>query len=292
MPHSRLASPSATIAALERYGLRTRKSLGQHFLIDDNVVGRILELAAVEPGELVLEIGPGIGTLTDALLGVGASVVAVEYDDRLLPGLADLAAEAPGLTVVHADAVSVPVAALTTSAGPPVALVANLPYAVAATVVLRFFEEMPTLSQATVMVQAEVADRMAAAPATKDYGAYTVKLALRARVAGRFPVARSCFLPPPRVDSAVIRLDRVEQAAAPELVAAATRVVEAAFSQRRKTIRNSLAAGLGISTSEGEALLAEAGIEGSVRAETVAVSGYLDLGQALLEWDAGRPDGG
>ncbi|MDO8880258.1 MAG: 16S rRNA (adenine(1518)-N(6)/adenine(1519)-N(6))-dimethyltransferase RsmA [Coriobacteriia bacterium] len=287
MPHSRLASPSATIAVLKRHGLYTRKSLGQHFLVDDNIVGRIVEVAGIEPGEPVLEIGPGIGTLTDALLGAGATVVAVEYDRRLLPVLEELDA-GPALTVVNADAVSVPISALTTPAGVPRALVANLPYAVAATVVLRLFEEMPSLDRAIVMVQAEVADRMSAVPGTKEYGSYTVKLALRARVSARFPVPRSCFLPPPRVDSAVIRLDRAESpAAGPAVVVAAARAADAAFTQRRKTLRNSLAAGLGVPVAEADALLASAGIDGSVRAETLDRAAYLALG-AVLQAASGR----
>lgn len=281
MPYSRLASPSATIAVLERHGLRTRKSLGQHFLVDDNVVGRILELADVVPGEPVLEVGPGIGTLTDALLGAAAEVVAVEFDAHLLPVLAELTPRAGSLTVVHADAVSVAREALVTPAGAPRALVANLPYAVAATVVLRFFEELPALERAVVMVQAEVADRMAASPGTKAYGAYTVKLGLLARPVGRFTVPRSCFLPPPRVDSAVIRLDRLPPARPPALASAAARAADAAFTQRRKTLRNSFAAGLGIPVSEASAILAEAGIDGSRRAETLRIEEYLTLGRVL-----------
>ncbi|MDZ4166298.1 MAG: 16S rRNA (adenine(1518)-N(6)/adenine(1519)-N(6))-dimethyltransferase RsmA [Coriobacteriia bacterium] len=286
MPHSRLASPSATIAVLKRHGLYTRKSLGQHFLVDDNIVGRIVQIAGIEPGEPVLEIGPGIGTLTDALLGAGAMVVAVEYDRRLLSVLEELDA-GPALTVVNADAVSVPTSALTTPAGVPRALVANLPYAVAATVVLRLFEEMPSLDRAIVMVQAEVADRMSAVPGTKEYGSYTVKLALRARFSARFPVPRSCFLPPPRVDSAVIRLDRAESPADAAVVVAAARAADAAFTQRRKTLRNSLAAGLGVPVAEADALLASAGIDGSVRAETLDRAAYLALG-AVLQAASGR----
>lgn len=281
MPHSRLASPSATIGVLKSHGLYTRKSLGQHFLVDDNIVGRIVETAEIQPGEPVLEIGPGIGTLTDALLSVGAEVVAVEYDTHLLPVLAELSAEGGSLAVVHADAVSVATDLLVTPAGPPRALVANLPYAVAATVVLRFFEELPALERAIVMVQAEVAARMAAAPGSKSYGAYTVKLALHAGPGARFAVPRSCFLPPPRVDSAVIRLDRVGRGLPPELLAASARAADAAFTQRRKTLRNSLAAGLGRAVSEASAMLAEAGIDGSLRAENLSVEQYIELGKVL-----------
>ncbi|MHB1017854.1 MAG: 16S rRNA (adenine(1518)-N(6)/adenine(1519)-N(6))-dimethyltransferase RsmA [Coriobacteriia bacterium] len=280
MPYSRLAQPRATIALLKRHGLHTRKALGQHFLVDDNIVGRILAAAELEPGERVLEIGPGIGTLTDGLLSAGASVVAVEFDDRLLPVLAQLADERGGLTVIHADAVTVPMSALC-AGGSPRSLVANLPYAVAATVVLRFFQELPSLERAIVMVQAEVADRMAAVPGTKAYGSYSVKLGLHARVAGRFPVPRSCFLPPPRVDSAVITLVRDERSADAALLEAASRAADAAFTQRRKTLRNSLAAGLGISAADAETLLGEAGIDPAARAETLAIERFLELGTVL-----------
>lgn len=281
MPVSRLASPSATIAALTRHGLYTRKALGQHFLVDDNVVARIVELAALQPGEPVLEIGPGIGTLTDALLGTGAEVVAVEYDERLLPALEELKGGDRPLTVVHADAVDVPVDRLLTPAGQPEALVANLPYAVAATVVLRFFEEMPSLQRAIVMVQAEVADRIAATPGTKAYGAYTVKLALHAKVTGRFAVSPGCFLPPPRVDSSVLRLERADRGLPEAELTFAARVADAAFSQRRKTLRNSLSAGLQLPATEVERMLAEAGVEPSLRAENLDPGTYVTLGRIL-----------
>ncbi|HET6498966.1 MAG TPA: 16S rRNA (adenine(1518)-N(6)/adenine(1519)-N(6))-dimethyltransferase RsmA, partial [Coriobacteriia bacterium] len=215
MPHSRLASPGATRAVLREHGIHTKKALGQHFLIDDNVVGRIVSLAALSGDEPVVEVGPGIGTLTLALCEAAGAVVSVERDARLLPVLATTTGGCERLEVVCADAVEVAPARLTTSLGPPVALVANLPYAVAATVTLRFFELLSSLRFAVVMVQAEVADRMEATPGSKEYGAYTVKLRLWARPAGRFAVARTCFLPPPRVDSAVLRLDRVETAAPP-----------------------------------------------------------------------------
>jgi len=281
-PNSELASPSATIAVLKQHDLYTRKSLGQHFLIDDNVVGRILALAELDGTERVVEVGPGIGTLTSALCQAAGSVVAVERDERLLGVLGELALRYGNLTLVHDDAVTVGASELAGAGGPPVALVANLPYAVAATVVLRFFEEFPSIRRATVMVQSEVAARMAATPGTKEYGSYTVKLALRARPAGRFAVARGCFLPPPRVDSAVLRLDRVaERGVASEDIARAAAAADAAFAQRRKTIRNSLASVLGAPTSVVDAALAEAGIEGGCRAETLGPEMFLHLGGAL-----------
>jgi 16S rRNA (adenine1518-N6/adenine1519-N6)-dimethyltransferase len=279
--HSSLASPSATIEVLKRHGLATKKSLGQHFLIDDNVVGRILELAALSGDETVLEVGPGLGTLTVALCASAGAVVAVERDAQLLPVLARTTADCPQLAVVRADAVTVQPAALAAAYGPPTALVANLPYGVAATVVLRFFQELPSLSSATVMVQSEVADRMAAVPGNKQYGSYTVKLRLLAAPAGRFTVPRTCFLPPPRVDSAVLRLERRPLASDPTLLSRASLLADAAFAQRRKTVRNSLRSTLDCDSARLDAALSQADIDGSLRAEMLAPERFLALAAAL-----------
>lgn len=281
MAHSRLASPRATVAVLAERGLSTRKSLGQHFLIDDNIIGRILALADLDGSETVLEIGPGIGTLTVALCPAARHVVAVERDDNLLPQLASIAEECGNLTVIHDDAVTVPLERIAEAAGKPSVLVANLPYAVAATVVLRLFQELGSLRSATIMVQAEVASRMTASPGTKDYGAYSVKLQLIAEPAGRFPVPRACFLPPPRVDSAVVRLDRTATGRSPELVIAASKTADAAFAQRRKTLRNSLKASLGVSADALDAALDEGGIDGGRRAETFSVEEFLAMASVL-----------
>ncbi len=283
MAFSPLATPGATLDVLRAHGLYTRKSLGQHFLVDNNVVARITELAALTATDPVLEIGPGIGTLTVALCAEAGSVVAVERDARLMPVLEDTLGECGNVTVVHADAVDVPLERLDTPLGLPVALVANLPYSVAATVVLRFFEESPSLRFAVVMVQAEVADRMTAGPGTKQYGSYTVKLGLHAEPGARFPVPRSCFLPPPRVDSAVVRLDRTDRGVAPEVLGSAARMADAAFAQRRKTVRNSLTSALGATPDEVEAVLAAAGVDPARRAETFSIGEYLTLGSAALK---------
>lgn len=281
MPTSPLASPGATIEVLQRHGLYTKKKLGQHFLVDDNAVTRIIALAALTGDETVLEVGPGIGTLTVALCDAAGAVVAVERDTELAPVLAETTARCPRFALVHADAVKVSPDEIAAPFGPPTALVANLPYAVAATVVLRFFEIMPSLGSATIMVQAEVAERMAASPGTKAYGSYTVKLRLRAAAAGRFAVARSCFLPPPRVDSSVIRLERSPLLDDPQLIAAASRVADAAFAQRRKTLRNSLRARLDVPADELDAALTSAGIDGGVRAETLEPEAFVALARAL-----------
>jgi 16S rRNA (adenine1518-N6/adenine1519-N6)-dimethyltransferase len=278
---SPLASPSATVAVLRDHGLATKKSLGQHFLIDDNIVGRILDLAALNPSDTVLEVGPGIGTLSVALCQAAGAVVAVERDAELLPVLAETTAACSRFAVIRADAVAVSAEEIAAPFGAPDALVANLPYAVAATVVLRFFEIMPSLQHATVMVQSEVADRMSASPGTKAYGSYTVKLRLRGRPAGRFAVAPTCFLPPPRVESAVLRIERAPLAGDGALLADAARAADAAFAQRRKKIRNSLRAALGATADAVEVALRDAGIDGAVRAETLPPEAFLALGGAL-----------
>jgi 16S rRNA (adenine1518-N6/adenine1519-N6)-dimethyltransferase len=278
---SRLASPGATIEVLRRHGLYTKKSLGQHFLVDDNIIGRILELAAVSSDDVVLEVGPGIGTLTVALCDRARGVVAVEADPRLVPVLDDTTAEcACPVTVVLADAVTVDPADLVGASGAPTLLVANLPYGVAATVVLRLFETMESLTAATVMVQAEVADRMAAEPGRKDYGAYTVKLRMYAEPSGSFSVPRTCFMPPPRVDSRVLRLERAVHPSDADVRSATARLVEAAIAQRRKTLRNSVLASTGWSGALFDEALSETGVDGRRRAETLGVDEFVALASA------------
>lgn len=276
-----LATPKATLDVLGRHGLHTKKSLGQHFLVDDNVVARIIDLAALDPSEVVLEVGPGIGTLTVALCDAAGSVVAVERDARLDPVLADTTRACTRFALVHADATTVTASEVSEPFGAPTALVANLPYQVAATVVLRFFEMMPSVKQATVMVQSEVADRMMAHPSTKAYGSYTVKLRLLARAAGRFHVAPGCFLPPPRVDSSVVRLERLPAHEDPELLAEAARLADGAFAQRRKTIRNSLRGTLAVSGDQLDEALVAAGIDPGRRAESYHPEVFVDLARAL-----------
>jgi 16S rRNA (adenine1518-N6/adenine1519-N6)-dimethyltransferase len=282
VPVSALASPSATRAVLEAHGLSLKKSLGQHFLVDDNIVRKIIALAAIAPLDPILEVGPGIGTLTVALCDVAGYVVAVERDADLLPVLGDVARGRDNLAIVRADAVAVDPRELTTPLGPPVAVVANLPYGVAATVVLRLFQELPSLRSATVMVQSEVAARMAAAPGRKDYGAYTVKLRMHAVPAGGFDVPRTCFMPPPHVDSTVLRLERVRREEPEELRSEAELLAEAAFEQRRKTLRNSVLATTGWPGAAFDRALTCAGVDGRRRAETLSVDEFLGLASAAL----------
>lgn len=286
---SPLATPSATREVLERHGLYTKYALGQNFLVNDDVVRKILELAEVGAEDYVLEVGPGIGTLTAALLQHAAHVTAIEMDHDLPAVLEDtLAPWRDRFTLLQMDALDVPDDAFAAQA--PNKLVSNLPYAVAATVVLDYLQRFDCLGSATVMVQKEVADRMAAQPGSKNYGAYTVKLSLYAQPAGRFPVAPGNFFPPPHVDSAVIRLDRVQPvddegaSLAPEEVSATCTMADAAFATRRKTIANSCKTYFSARPevqAELPSLFEQAGIDPRRRGETLSRSEFIRLGKAL-----------
>lgn len=311
---SPLASVSATRAVLEDHGLAAKKALGQNFLVNDAILARIVDLADLSSDDVVLEVGPGIGTLTIALLQHAARVVSVERDPDLPAVLAETCAPwADRFALVEKDALHLAADDLAVLGGfLPDKLVANLPYAVAATVVLDYFERFASLESATVMVQKEVADRMAASPGNKNYGAYTVKLGMYAAPAGSFVVGPGNFFPPPHVDSAVIRLDRrtpaaLENAAAAlaaelphraeagegavveALRAATCRMADAAFTNRRKTLANSCKAYF---ASRGEAgkqtaaalpqLFEQAGIDPKRRGETLSQEEFIALGAAYL----------
>ena len=294
--HSWLANPRETRGVLEDYGLATKHRLGQNFLINDAVIGKILDLAELTDTDVVFEVGPGIGTLTVALLPHAGAVVSVEADRELEPVLAETCArDSERFALILGDALRVDGDTLTQAVAAlgivgldphPGKLISNLPYQVAATLVLQTFEQMPSVRRAVVMVQAEVADRMAARPGTKAYGGYTAKLALYARPTGRFEVGPGNFMPPPHVDSAVIRLDRQELCApsgAPftqEDRAWCAQVIDAAFAQRRKTIRNSMAAS-GFAKDALDAAFAQTGIDARSRAETLAPADFVRLASAL-----------
>ena len=291
MTTSPLASPSATRALLETYGLATKHRLGQNFLIDNHVIERIMSLAELGGTERVLEVGPGIGTLTLALVQEAPRVVSIEMDGELEPVLRAHAALNEGFSFIMGDALAVPPAAISEALdGEPEVLVANLPYNVAATIILQFFQTMPTLRRAVVMVQKEVADRIAAQPGTKAFGAYTAKLGLYGSVAGRFEVPPRCFMPAPHVDSAVVRIDRrdaADDALAARLEAPGapsrervSQVLDAAFAQRRKTIRNSMSAG-GFDKAALDEAFASCGIAPTVRAEALGVERFVELAMAL-----------
>lgn len=286
------STPSATREVLERHGLYTKYGLGQNFLVNDDVIRKILELADVRQADRVLEVGPGIGTLTAALLQHAQQVAAVEKDHDLPAVLADTLAEwESNFTLLNKDALDLRASDLPFD-GEPFKLVSNLPYAVAATVVLDYFQRLSDLQSATVMVQKEVADRMCARPGTKTYGAYTVKLSLYAQPAGRFSVAPGNFFPPPHVESAVLRLDRAHATDADgrelvdEELAAVCTMADAAFATRRKTIANSCKTYFSGNPAVQEAvpdILSSAGIDPRRRGETLTQDEFVQLGRALLE---------
>ncbi|HEX8008322.1 MAG TPA: 16S rRNA (adenine(1518)-N(6)/adenine(1519)-N(6))-dimethyltransferase RsmA [Trebonia sp.] len=266
-----------------RLGVRPTKRLGQNFVVEPGTVRQIAALADPRPGDVILEVGPGLGSLTLALLERGAEacarVVAVEIDPVLAAELPrTIAARAPELTarveVVRADALAV--RELPT---PPTVLAANLPYNVAVPVVLHLLAAFPSLARGVIMVQAEVADRMCAAPGSRVYGVPSAKLAwfAAARPAGTVP--RSVFWPVPNVDSKLVALTRHDAPAATVSRAEIFAVVDAAFGQRRKTLRSALADWAG-SAAQAERLLHAAGIDPGARGEALGIAEFARIAQA------------
>lgn len=272
--YSYLANIKTTRETLDAFGLSLKYKLGQNFLVSDAIIGKILQLADVDGSSEVLEVGPGIGTLTCALLPKAARVVSIEADRDLPPVLAQtLATWRDRFALIEGDALKVDAALIRkvfddmgAANAAPTHFIANLPYQVAATLILKYFQELPSLRVACVMVQAEVADRICAAPGSKTYGAYTAKLAQVAKPAGRFQVAPDNFCPPPHVMSSVIRLERISEADAD--TAHVSKVIDAAFAQRRKTIRNSMRAS-GFDAAALDAAFDAVGIAPTARAETL-----------------------
>lgn len=298
-----LANQRATKKTLERFGLATKYRLGQNFLVRDHVIEKIVQLAEVQPTDVIVEVGPGLGTLTVALLDRARAVCSLEADSELEQVLAETCKEPhpDSFVLVMGDALAITpqklaeaygtLPAVTQSAAPsapmPTKFVSNLPYQVAATLILKFFQELPSLERAVVMVQAEVADRIAAKPSTKAYGAYTAKLSLFAQVTGRFEVGPGNFMPPPRVNSAVVRLDRTQarnpvtsKLLSEEELLHTMRVIDAAFAQRRKTIRNSMSAS-GFDKDKLDQAFLATGIAPTVRAEVLTSQDFICLAAAL-----------
>lgn len=260
--------------ALASHGLMARKSFGQHFLLDLNITRKIARLAELPDGARVIEVGPGPGGLTRALLETGARVTAVEKDERFRPLLEELAAASGALTLVLGDALSVDEAQL--AGGEPAHLVSNLPYNVGTPLLIKWLTGPWTPASLTLMFQKEVADRIAAAPGSDAYGRLAVIAQATAEVAKVMDVPARAFTPPPKIDSAVVRLVPKAERPAPDRLDALQRVTAAAFGQRRKMLRSSLK-GMG-----GEAVIAAAGLDPQARAETVDTAGFLRLADAWL----------
>jgi len=275
MPPMALESLPPLRESLSEHGLLARKSFGQHFLLDMNITRKIARLAGPLEGQTVIEVGPGPGGLTRALLEAGASVIAVEKDPRFLPLLTELALAADGaLTVIEADALKIDEAAL---AGGSAHIVANLPYNVGTPLLIHWLTGSWRPVSMTLMFQKEVADRIAAPPGSEAFGRLAVisQALCRAQVVMDLP-ARA-FTPPPKVASAVVRLDPLATPPEPQIVAALEKITAASFGQRRKMLRSSLKP-LG-----GAGLCEAAGISPDVRAETVDIAGFLALAKVLAD---------
>lgn len=257
--------------------LNPTKKLGQNFVIDANTVRRIVTAAGVTSGESVVEIGPGLGSLTLALLETGASVTAVEIDPRLarqLPVTVEALAPGSPLTVITEDALQIE-----ELPGEPRVLVANLPYNVSVPVLLHFMERFRSLDRGLVMVQAEVGERLAAGPGSKVYGGPSVKAAWYGRFSTAGKVSRQVFWPVPNVDSVLVRFERHEEPGSEDERRRTFALVDAAFGQRRKMLRQSLAELLGGSGAASD-VLASAGIAPTARGEELVVDDFLRIARA------------
>jgi len=279
-PAPTLLGPAEIRDLAEMLGVNPTKKLGQNFVIDGNTVRRIVKVAAVQPGETVVEVGPGLGSLTLGILEVGAEVVAVEIDDRLaeqLPLTVQLMQPAAKLTVLRADALKI-----ADLPGDPTRLVANLPYNVSVPVLLHLLEHFASIRAGVVMVQAEVGERLAALPGSKIYGSPSVKAAWYGhfRTAGK--VSRQVFWPVPNVDSILIAFERrAEPLESEELRLATFALVDGAFQQRRKMLRQSLSGVLGDS-AQATIVLEAAGISPTERGEQLTVNDFLAIARAWL----------
>jgi 16S rRNA (adenine1518-N6/adenine1519-N6)-dimethyltransferase len=259
----------------EELGIKPAKSLGQNFVIDANVCRKIVRIAGVTSSDIALEIGPGLGSLTLALLEEAKSVVAVEIDERLAMRLPQTVAahneSKSTFSIIHQDALN-----LKTLPESPTVLVANLPYNVSVPVLLPLLELFPTLKSGVVMVQAEVADRLAAKPGTKEYGIPSVKAAWWADLNGAGSISRSVFWPVPGVDSKLVSFTRHQPLGDEALRKSVFTLIDAAFAQRRKMLRSALSSIYG-SSGAAEKVLIEAGIDPTLRGESLLVNDFCTI---------------
>lgn len=268
--------------------LQPTKKLGQNFLHDGGTVRRIVAVSGAGPQDSVIEVGPGLGSLTLGLLAAGAKVTAIEIDPKLATQLPATAAKmqpenAENLTVVQSDALQVDAQMCRDPWGPPNRLIANLPYNVAVPILLHMLQIFPSLSSVLVMVQAEVADRLVAPPGTRTYGVPSVKAAWYGKATRAGSIGRTVFWPAPNVDSALVRLDVFPAARGDDQLRQATfEVVDAAFAQRRKMLRSALRTWVG-DAEAARALFAQSGVDPTRRAETLTIEEFVALGQAALD---------
>lgn len=269
-----------------RHGFTLSKGFGQNFIVNPGVCPKIVEAAGIGPEWGVLEVGPGIGVLTRELARRAARVVAVEVDNRLLPLLAETLAGYDNVEIVMQDILKVDIAALIREkfAGMPVAVCANLPYYITSPILMRLLEEKLPIRQITVMVQKEAAERICAAPGTRQAGAISYAVAYYAKPQVLFSVQPGSFYPPPKVTSAVIRLEVHPEPPVPVPDEAAYfRLVRAAFGQRRKTAANAISAGLGLPKAQVTAAMEQAGLPATARPEQLTLEQFAALSRALAQ---------
>ena len=288
MKEPTLGSPQNTIAVLQKYNFVFQKKFGQNFLIDTHVLDKIIRSAEITKDDFVLEIGPGIGTMTQYLACAAGKVVAVEIDCALIPILADTLDGYDNVTVINEDVLKVDISKLAEeqNGGRPIKVVANLPYYITTPIIMGLFEKNVPIKSITVMVQKEVADRMQVGPGTKDYGALSLAVQYYAKPYIVANVPPNCFMPRPKVGSAVIRLERYEeppvQVKDEKLM---FRIIRASFNQRRKTLANGLknSPELDFTKEEIEAAIETLGKGASVRGEALTLEEFARLSDVLCE---------
>lgn len=283
-----LGDPKRTIEVLQKYDFVFQKKFGQNFLIDTHVLDKIVSAADVTKEDFVLEIGPGIGTMTQYLACAAREVVAVEIDKALIPVLKDTLQDYPNVTVLNEDILKVDIKKLAEehNNGKPIKVVANLPYYITTPIIMGLFEEEVPIDSITVMVQKEVADRMQVGPGTKDYGALSLAVQYYARPYIVANVPPNCFMPRPKVGSAVIRLTKHEK---PPVQTADTKmmfgIIRASFNQRRKTLVNGLnnSPEIPFTKEEIQNAIAACGFSASIRGEALTLSDFASLTDQLLK---------
>ena len=287
-PVPSLGNPKNTIEILNKYKFVFQKRYGQNFLIDEHVLGKIIRSAGITEDDFVIEIGPGIGTLTQYLAYSAREVAAIEIDDALLPILEDTLSGYDNVTVIHEDVLKVDLTKLVEekNGGKPVKVVANLPYYITTPIIMGMFENHVPVESITIMVQKEVADRMKTGPGSKDYGALSLAVQYYARPELVANVPPNCFMPRPRVGSAVIRLTKHEK---PPVEVQDEKlmfqIIRASFNQRRKTLVNGLynAPELHIPKERTAAVLEEMGLAPGIRGEALELSQFAELSSRLKD---------
>ena len=281
-----LGKPQNTIAVLQKYNFNFQKKFGQNFLVDARVLDKIISAAEITETDFVLEIGPGIGTMTQYLCENAREVIAVEIDRNLIPILADTLSGYQNVEVIHEDILKVDINRLAQerNQGKPIKVVANLPYYITTPIIMGLFESHIPLKSIIIMVQKEVADRMQAGPGTKDYGALSLAVQYYARPEILFTVSPGCFMPRPNVGSAVIRLVRyVDNPVSVRDEAHMFSLIRAAFGQRRKTLVNGLANAGNLQITKEQTLhaLEEMHLDASVRGEALTLSQFAMLSNII-----------